>query len=131
MNLFSKMTAAAIAVSVTWGTAQAGSIRHVPQPAEQSYSAFFTGSPRSLAPSGTGISSAPLQALLHDWDRAGFSAPSKPAQALVNGRGGFATSGPGYNAMVSLIRGAVEDNREGRDRDALAKITKVRHLLAH
>ncbi len=71
-----------------------------------------------------------LTALFAEWDRAGFAAPSKPGQSLVHGRNGYVTSGPGYNAMVSLIRSAANDAREGRDRDAAAKIAKARSLLA-
>jgi hypothetical protein len=73
---------------------------------------------------------APLAALLAEWDRAGFIAPSKPGQYRVYGRYGYATSGPGYRAMVLLIRTAVSDTRNGRDRDAAAKIAKARSLLA-
>jgi hypothetical protein len=71
-----------------------------------------------------------MAALLAEWDRAGFIAPSKPGQYRVYGRNGYVTSGPGYSAMVSLIRSAVNDTRNGRDRDAAAKIAKARSLLA-
>jgi hypothetical protein len=73
---------------------------------------------------------ASLTVLLAEWDRAAFSPPSRPSQYRVYGRNGYVTSGPGYNAMVSLIRSAVKDSREGRDREAAPKITSARNLLA-
>jgi hypothetical protein len=74
-------------------------------------------------------SAGALNTLLADWNRIGFSTPSKPAQYRIYGRDGHVTSGPDYNAMVTLIRLALEDSREGRDQAALAKVTKVRSLL--
>ncbi len=68
--------------------------------------------------------------LLAEWDQAGFIAPSKPSQYRVYGRSGYMTSGPEYNAMVSLIRGAVSDASKGRDRDAETKVANARSLLA-
>jgi len=73
---------------------------------------------------------ASLTALLAEWDRAGFVAPIKPTQYRVLGRNGYVTSGPGYYAMVSLIRSAVKDAREGRDQDASAKIAQASSFLA-
>jgi pectin methylesterase-like acyl-CoA thioesterase len=73
---------------------------------------------------------ASLTALLAEWDRAGFVAPIKPTQYRVLGRHGYVTSGPGYYAMVSLIRSAKNDIRKGRDHDASAKIAQARSLLA-
>jgi hypothetical protein len=77
---------------------------------------------------GTGVTS--LSVLLAEWDRAGFVPPSKPGQYRVYGWNGYVTSGPGYNAMVSLIRSAVNDVREGRARVAKTKIASARGLLA-
>ena len=76
-------------------------------------------------------SSAALQALSVDWDCIGFSPPSKPGQFRVYGSGGYVTSGPGYNTMVTLMRIAAADSRAGRDQEALDKIAKVRNLLTH
>ena len=73
--------------------------------------------------------STALSGLLRDWDRADFTAPSKPGQTFVSGRGGYVTSGPEYHAMVSLIRAAIRESREGHDQDALATIAKARTLL--
>lgn len=73
---------------------------------------------------------ASLNALFAEWDRAGFSTPSKPGQYRVYGRNGYVTTGLGYNYMVSLIRPAVNDIREGRNGDAATKIAKARSLLA-
>jgi hypothetical protein len=78
----------------------------------------------------SGASAASLQTLFADWDWIGFQPPSKPGQYRVYGRHGYVTSGPEYNYMVSLIRMAGADARAGRDREALAKITAVRTLLA-
>ncbi len=71
-----------------------------------------------------------LAALFADWDRAGFSEPSKPSQYRVYGRNGYAISGPGYHLLVSLIRSAVTDTIAGRDREAAATIARARSLLA-
>jgi hypothetical protein len=91
-------------------------------------------------PTGAGILDAPtmkvvtgaasLSVLLAEWDRAGFVPPSKPGQYRVYGRNGYVTSGPGYNVMVSLIRSAVNDVREGRAREAKTKIDSARSLLS-
>jgi hypothetical protein len=80
--------------------------------------------------SRAGNSVASLTALLAEWDRAGFVAPSKPGQYRVYGRNGYVTSGPGYNAMVSLIRSAVNDAQRGHDQDAARKIARAQSLLA-
>jgi hypothetical protein len=79
----------------------------------------------------SGSSAAALQALVADWERLGLSPPSKPAQHRVYGRDGYVTSGPQYNAMVSLIRSATADSRGRRDQDALTKIAKVQSLLTY
>jgi hypothetical protein len=78
----------------------------------------------SVMADGTGSSVLQLNALLAEWDQAGFSAPSKPSQYHVYGRNGHVTTGEGYNHMVSLIRSAVSATREGRDRDAGSKLQK-------
>jgi hypothetical protein len=80
--------------------------------------------------SGTESSVASLTTLLAEWNRAGFITPSKPGQYRVYGRNGYATSGPGYNAMVSLIRSAVNDAQRGHDQDAARKIANAQALLA-
>ena len=77
-----------------------------------------------------GSSVASPTALLSEWDQAGFDTPSKPSQYRVYGRHGYVTSGPGYNAMASLIRSAVNAPREGRARDAATDIAQARSLLA-
>ena len=77
-----------------------------------------------------GSSAASLNTLLAEWDRAGFNTPGKPGQSRVYGRDGYVTTGGGYNVMVSLIRSAVNDVREGRDQEAAPKIAKARILLA-
>jgi hypothetical protein len=96
---------------------------------QPAYAGSVTGAAEKTYPE-VGSGAASLSALLAEWDRAGFSPPSKPAQYRVRGRNGYATSGPGYDAMVSLIRFAVNDTREGRARDAQTKIARARNLLA-
>ncbi len=78
----------------------------------------------------TGVGTASVNALLADWDRAGFTPPSKPSQHRVYGRNGYVTSGPGYNAVVSQIRAAVGEVRLGHDADAAAHIAAARGMLA-
>jgi hypothetical protein len=122
---------AALAVG-TWGTARA-------QNAQSVASAGAASAPAAYQPSA-GAASAPaayqqgsaasLDALLSDWDRAGFNTPSKPSQYRVYGRNGCSISGPEYNTMVSLIRSAVRDAQQGRDQDAAIDIAKARGLLA-
>ena len=77
-----------------------------------------------------GSNAASLEALLAEWDQAGFNPPSKPAQYRVYGRNGYVTSGPGYNTIVSQIRSAVNDARQGRDRAEATDIARARSLLA-
>jgi hypothetical protein len=68
-----------------------------------------------IAPSSVG-SAAQLDALGAEWDRIGFSPPSKPGQFRVYGRDGHVTDGPGYNTMVSLIRSAAIDSSQAANR---------------
>jgi len=86
-------------------------------------------SPVSPGDVGRSSSAAALNVLFADWERIGFSAPSKPMQYRVYGLDGQVTDGPGYNVMVSLIRSAAIDSRAGRDQEALAKIGRVKRLL--
>jgi hypothetical protein len=75
-------------------------------------------------------SDASLNALLAEWDQAGFNTPAKPGQPRVYGREGYVTTGGEYNVMVGLIRSAANDVRAGHDQDAAPKIAKARDLLA-
>jgi hypothetical protein len=92
----------------------------------------FNGNARTFfSRAGSEASSvASLNALLAEWDHAGFNAPGKPGQSRVYGRDGYVTTGGGYNFMVTLIRSAVNDVREGRDQEAAPKVAKARILLA-
>ena len=118
-----------LALALAAGPARAGDVQHPPGLTRFSHPAPVADGLEPDAPAVPGSSAASLRELLEDWDRAGFAAPAKPAQFRVHGRGGRVTSGPGYNAMASLIRAAVHASREGRDRDALAKIARARDLL--
>jgi hypothetical protein len=82
------------------------------------------------SPASPGDASAKaLSALLADWDRIGFDTPSKPMQYRVYGRDGSVIDGPGYNAVVFLIRSAIKDSRAGRNEEAVTKLDRARRLL--
>ena len=115
--------------ALTVASAHAESVRHQSILARLPFSTLAAGAPEASVPSRTGSSSASLDALFREWDRAGFSPPMKPLQFRVYGRDGRVTSGSGYNAMVSLIRAAARNAREGRDQRALAEIASARRLL--
>lgn len=119
----------AVALALTAGSAYAESSQHLCGSARPAFPALVANSSAESAPAAPGSSAASLSALLRDWDRAGFKAPMKPAQARVYGRAGYVTSGSEYHAMVSLIRSAIRDSAEGRDQDALTKIARARALL--
>ena len=124
------LLAAFTALTVVSGTAHA---EIGPDPSGSARQAHFASATEASEPSDaalTGGSSAALSALLRDWDRAGFSAPSKPGQSRVYGRDGYVTSGPEYNAMVALIRSAITETRKGHDQEAFAMIAKARTLLS-
>jgi hypothetical protein len=85
----------------------------------------------NMAPeAGAENEAASLQALLADWNQAGFGSPSKPAQFRVYGRNGYVTSGPRYYAMVSAIRRAESDAQRGHDGAEASDIARARSLLA-
>jgi hypothetical protein len=92
----------------------------------------FNGDARTFSsevrPEASSVAS--LNALLAEWDHAGFNTPGKPGQSRVYGRDGYVTTGGGYNFMATLIRSGVNDVREGRDQEAAPKIAKARLLLA-
>ena len=71
-----------------------------------------------------------LNALLTEWDQAGFTPPSKPAQYRVYGRNGYVTTGSGYGVMVSSIRAAITAVHAGHDDEALANIDRAKSMLA-
>jgi hypothetical protein len=54
-----------------------------------------------------------LARLMAEWTEAGFQMPSKPTQAIVQGRNGRVSSGPEVTSMVSQIRQAIIDCRNG------------------
>lgn len=125
-TMLAAVTALAMGAAVT---AHAENERSSNRAVRSAYSGAITEvADKTYLEAGSDVTS--LTALFAEWDRAGFAAPSKPGQSLVHGRNGYVTSGPGYNAMVSLIRSAANDTREGRDHDAAAKIAKARSLLA-
>jgi len=131
MTKKSALLAATFAFALTAGSAYAQSSQYAFGSARSaSYQAAVANGSAPNALAIPGSSAAPLSALLRDWDRAGFSAPSKPAQARVYGRDSIITSGGEYHAMVSLIRSAIRASAEGRDQDAIGKIERVRTLLA-
>jgi hypothetical protein len=113
------VTALAVGGAVT---AHAASERSPNVPAQPVYS--------GVMPESAGTSVIQLNALLAEWDQAGFSTPSKPSQYRVYGGNGHVTNGEGYNYMVSLIRSAASNIREGRTGDAATKIAEARRVLA-
>lgn len=75
------LLAATFALALGAGSAYAentqfalGSLRHA-------YPVSIANGPAANVPAVPSSSAAPLSALLQDWDRAGFAAPIKPAQA--------------------------------------------------
>jgi hypothetical protein len=122
------MAAAALAVGAA-STAHAENEQSPYSAVRPAYADSVTGGAENTYPEA-GSSAASLSALRAEWNRASFNPPIKPTQYRVYGRNGYVTSGPGYNAMVSLMRFAVNDTREGRARDAQTKIAKARNLLA-
>jgi hypothetical protein len=127
-----KYTMLVVAAALAVGTAVTAHAENEQSPhsaIQPTYAGSVTGGAENTYPEAES-SAAALSALLADWDRAGFSPPSKPGQYRVYGRNGYAISGPGYDAMVSLIHVAVTDIREGPARDAETKIAKARSLLA-
>lgn len=70
------LLAATFALTLTTGSVYADNQRYSSGPTWQPYPASVAGHSGSNAPPVPGSSSVPLSALLRDWDRAGFSAPS-------------------------------------------------------
>lgn len=120
----------AAALAVVSGSTYAQSKPYSPDTVWRSNSAPITDRSESDAPLIRGSSSAALNVLFSEWDHAAFNPPGKPGQSRVYGRDGYVTTGGGYNYMVTLIRSAATDVREGRDRDAAPKIATVRRVLA-
>jgi len=131
MTKKSALLAATFAFALTAGSAYAQSNQYAFGSARSAYPAAVANASALNALAIPGSSAAPLSALLRGWDRAAFSAPSKPAQARVYGRDGITTSGGEYHAMVSLIQSAIRASAEGRDQDVMGKIERVRTLLVH
>ena len=125
------VTLAAVSALVLGGTATAKAENSSSAPSAAASTSVSTTSPPAVSHAypGTGSDAAALNALLADWDRAGFNPPSKPSQYRVLGRDGYVTSGPGYNAMVSSIRAAVRDTEAGHDHAASQDIARARGLL--
>jgi hypothetical protein len=126
-TILAAVTALVVGAGATAHAADTGSLYATGQSAGARNAPMAAASKASPETESTAAS---LGALLADWDRAGFNPPSKPSQFRVYGRYGYVTSGPGYNAMVSLIRSAVREADQGRDRDAAMHIAQARSLLA-
>jgi hypothetical protein len=84
--ILAAVTAFAVGGAVT---SHAASKRSPSVPAQPAY----TG----VMPEGAGSSVPQLNALLTEWDQAGFSTPSKPSQYRVYSRNGHVTNGGSYN----------------------------------
>ena len=74
--------------------------------------------------------SAALQDLGARWDAMGFSAPAKPSQALVVGRGGYTISGMDYQRMQSEMRQAASACAAGNDPPQLGDIQAMLSKIA-
>lgn len=123
------LLAATFALALGAGSASAENTQLALGSVRPAHPVSIASGPAANVPAVLGSSAAPLGALLQDWDRAGFAAPTKPAQARIYGRNGYVTSGGEYHAMVSLLQAAIRDSHEGRDEEALGKITQVRALF--
>jgi hypothetical protein len=126
-TMLAALTALVVGVAATAHAENAQPLAGAAQPARSGASTELVS---SKADPGAMSSAASLNALLVEWDRAGFNPPSKPGQYRVYGRNGYVTTGPSYDAMVSLIRTAVSDARQGREQDAAIYIARARGLLA-
>jgi len=69
--------------------------------------------PAEAAPLPQHPCTADLDHLLAEWSDAGFDTPSKPGQAIVDGRDGRVSSGPEVTAMADRILQAIADCRHG------------------
>lgn len=72
-----------------------------------------------------------LDSLMSRWNSIGFQEPSKPAQQIVAGRGGYSTTGGQFNYLRTQIRAAARDCEAGHDSDALRRIDSIRGVLDH
>jgi hypothetical protein len=72
-----------------------------------------------------------LDQLMSKWNAIGFAEPGKPAQMMVAGSRGYATTGGQFNFMRTQIRAAARDCAYGRDADAMRHINTVRDILQH
>jgi hypothetical protein len=68
---------------------------------------------------------------MSEWRAIGFAEPSKPAQMVVAGQHGYATTGGQFNFIRQQIRAGARDCAYGREVDALQHINVVRASLAH
>ena len=134
MNDLHRITKSVIFAMIAALTVAGANVAHA-QRGSSSFNTAETAVPS--VPSGTndavssqsGTTVAALNNLLAEWDSAGFMPPSKPSQYRVYGRNGYVTTGPDYNTMVSLIRAASIEIKEGRDNEASTKIARARDLL--
>lgn len=93
MSKSSPLLATVFGLAFTASSAYAETGQYGLGSAQSSYSAAVADGVVANPAAALSSSAAQLSALLQEWDRAGFSAPSKPAQALVYGRNGRVTSG--------------------------------------
>jgi hypothetical protein len=70
-----------------------------------------------------------LERLLADWDAVGFETPSKPSQATVYSRSGRVSSGPEVRYMISEVREAIQDCRDGDVASVRAHVANVDEKL--
>ena len=75
------LLAATFALALGAGSAYAENTQLALGSVQPAYPVSIANRPSADVPAASGSSVAPLSALLQDWDRAGFVAPTKPAQA--------------------------------------------------
>jgi hypothetical protein len=91
----------------------------------------LSGLGHNAAQAQTLACTAALNSLMTEWQAIGFAEPSKPAQMIVAGQHGYATTGGQFNFMRQEIRASARDCAAGNDASALQHINLVRDLLAH
>jgi hypothetical protein len=74
--------------------------------------------------------SVALNELGQQWDAMGFTAPQKPSQAYVTGRGGRTISGVKYQRITNAMRFAAQDCAAGREEDAHHRIQSIQAMFS-
>ena len=84
----------------------------------------------SIAADTGGSWSVALEALGQQWDSMGFTAPEKPLQAVVYGRGGHSITGAAYQQFQTGMRFAAQECSSGMEDAALRRIQSLQSTLS-